>query len=125
MYAIVDITGHQYKVEEGQEIFVNRLDANEGDKMDFEQVLLVDNDGKVDVGTPVVDGVKVSAAIIEHLKGDKVTVFKKKRRKGYQKENGYRDYLTKIKIEGIGKGGKKKAEKAKKTEKEEVKEETE
>ncbi|MCF8303627.1 MAG: 50S ribosomal protein L21 [Bacteroidales bacterium] len=119
MYAIVDIAGHQYKVKEGQEIFVNRLEAKEGSKMNFDQVLLVDNDGKVDVGTPVVKGVKVSAEVLEHLKGDKVTVFKKKRRKGYQKENGHRDYLTKIKIAGIGKGG------AKKKATEEVKEEKE
>ena len=100
MFAVVEIAGQQFKVEEGQEIFVHRLEGNSGDNVTFENVLLVDRDGSVDVGTPSVKA-KVKASIIEHLKGDKVIVFKKKRRKGYQKSNGHRQYLTKIKIEGI------------------------
>jgi large subunit ribosomal protein L21 len=101
MYAIVEIAGDQIKVEKGQEIFVNRLDGEEGSNVEFDKVMLVDNDGKVNVGSPVVDGAKVSAKIVEHLKGDKVLVFKKKRRKGYQKMNGHRQYLTKLQIEDI------------------------
>lgn len=101
MYAIVDIAGQQFKVEKGQEVFVHRLDGEEGAKMEFEKVLLVDNKGKIQVGTPVVEGAKVSAKIVSHLKGDKVVVFKKKRRKGYQKSNGHRQYLSKVLIEKI------------------------
>ncbi len=100
MFAVVEIAGQQFKVEEGQEIFVHRLEGNTGDNVTFENVLLVDRDGSVDVGTPHVSA-KVNASIVEHLKGDKVIVFKKKRRKGYQKSNGHRQSLTKIKIEGI------------------------
>lgn len=101
MYAIVDIAGQQFKVEKGQQIFVHRLDGEEGVNVNFEKVLLLDNEGAVKVGAPVVEGVSVSAKILQHLKGDKVLVFKKKRRKGYQKMNGHRDYLTKIAIEDI------------------------
>lgn len=101
MYAIVEIAGHQFKVEENQKIFVNRLNAEEGSKMEFDRVLLVDNDGSVKVGTPTVEGAKVSATVQSHLKGEKVIVFKKIRRKGYQKKNGHRQYLSQIKIEGI------------------------
>ena len=101
MYAIVEIAGQQFKVEKGQEIFVNRLEGDEGKKVKFEDVLLVDNRGKVSVGTPKVAGASISARIIEHLKGDKVLVFKKKRRKGYKKTTGHRDYLTKVQIENI------------------------
>lgn len=101
MYAIVDIAGQQLKVEKGQEVFVNRLEGEAGAKIKFDQVLLKDNDGKVEVGTPTVAGAKVEARIIEHMQGDKVLVFKKKRRKGYQKLNGHRQQLTKIVIEGI------------------------
>jgi large subunit ribosomal protein L21 len=100
MFAVVEIAGQQFKVEQDQEIFVHRLEGKEGDKVEFDNVLLVDRDGAVEVGTPTV-GVKVSASILAHLKGDKVIVFKKKRRKGYQKSNGHRQYLTKIKINGI------------------------
>ena len=100
MYAIVEIAGHQFKVEENQKIFVNRLNAEEGSKMEFDRVLLVDNDGSVKVGTPTVEGAKVSATVLSHLKGEKVIVFKKIRRKGYQKKNGHRQYLSQIKIEG-------------------------
>jgi len=101
MYAIVDIAGQQFKVEQGQEVFVHRLDGKEGDQMEFDKILLVDNDGKVKVGKPVVKGAKVSAKIVSHLRGDKVIVFKKKRRKGYQKSNGHRQDLSKVLIEKI------------------------
>ena len=81
MYAIVDIAGQQFKVEENQKVIVNRLEAQEGDKVEFEKVLLKDNNGKVEVGTPVVAGAKVTAKVLGHVKGDKVTIFKKKRSK--------------------------------------------
>ena len=101
MYAIVDIAGQQFKVEKGQEVFVHRLDGDEGAKMEFDKVLLVDNNGKVSVGTPTVEGAKISAKIIAHTRADKVIVFKKKRRKGYQKSNGHRQDLSKVLIEKI------------------------
>ncbi|MCM1530730.1 MAG: 50S ribosomal protein L21 [Bacteroides sp.] len=101
MYAIVDIAGQQLKVEENQKVIVNRLEAAEGDKVEFEKVLLKDNNGQVEVGTPVVSGAKVTAKVLGHLKGDKVTIFKKKRRKGYQKRTGFRASLTQIQIEKI------------------------
>lgn len=101
MYAIVDIAGQQFKVEKDQKVFVHRLDAEEGAKVSFDQVLLVDNDGDVKVGVPTVSGAKVSATVLSHVRGDKVLVFKKKRRKGYQKLNGHRQDLTQIKVEEI------------------------
>lgn len=101
MYAIVEIAGQQFKVQEGQEVFVHRLEGEPGADVKFEKVLLLDNEGKIQVGTPVVDGANVNAKILSHLKADKVVVFKKKRRKGYQKSNGHRQYLSKIKIENI------------------------
>lgn len=101
MYAIVDISGHQYKVEKNQQIFVNRLEGKEGDTVKFDSVVLVDNKGKVDVGLPTVKGASVSAKIIAQTKADKVLVFKKKRRKGYAKLNGHRQDLTKIEIQDI------------------------
>jgi len=101
MFAIVDIAGQQFKVEKGQKLFVHRLEGNEGTKITFEKVYLVDNEKTVTVGDPVIQGATVSATILNHLKGDKVLVFKKKRRKGYQKLTGHRQYLTKIQIEGI------------------------
>ena len=101
MYAIVDIAGQQMKVEKDSKIYVHRLDAKEGSKVEFDKVLLIDNDGKVKVGAPLVDKAKVSAKVLEHLKDDKVLVFKKKRRKGYQKLNGHRQLLTQILIEDI------------------------
>ena len=111
MYAIVEIAGQQFKVVKDQRLYVHRLKDNEGAKISFDKVLLIDNDGKVNVGAPVVTGASVSAKVLEHLKGDKVLVFKKKRRKGYQKENGHRQYLTQILIEGISeKGAAKKTE---------------
>ena len=105
MYAIVEIAGQQFKVERGNKVYVHRLDANEGAKIEFDKVFLVENNGKISVGSPTVDGAKVPATVIEHLKGDKVIVFKKKRRKGYQKWNNHRQHLTQILIQGIlGKG---------------------
>jgi len=98
MYAIVEIAGQQFKVEKDQQIFVHRLEVKEGSKVDFENVLLIDNGGKVNVGAPAVKGAKVTAKVLEHLKGDKVIVFKKKRRKGYKVKNGHRQYLTKLEI---------------------------
>ena len=101
MYAIVEIAGQQFKVEKDKKLFVHRLDAEAGDSVDFEKVLLVDNDGAVAVGTPAVKGAKVTAKVLEHVKGDKVIVFKKKRRKGYKKKNGHRQQLTQIQVETI------------------------
>ena len=98
MYAIVEISGQQFKIEQDQQIFVHRLEAKEGSKVDFDKVLLMDNAGKINVGAPVIKGAKVTAKVLEHLKGDKVIVFKKKRRKGYKVKNGHRQYLTKIEI---------------------------
>ena len=111
MYAIVEIAGQQFKVEKDQKIFVHRLEAEEGKKVSFDKVLLIDTGSKISVGDPVVKGATVSAKVISHMKGDKVLVFKKKRRKGYQKLNGHRQYLTQIQIEGISeKGGVEKKE---------------
>jgi len=105
MYAIVEIAGQQFKVSQGVKVYVNRLEANEGAKIEFDKILLVDNGGTVQVGTPSVDGVRVAAKVLAHIKGDKVIVFKKKRRKGYQKSNGHRQQLTQILVQGIlGKG---------------------
>jgi large subunit ribosomal protein L21 len=101
MYAIVEIAGQQFKVEKDQEIFVHRIPGEAGEKVEFADVLLKADGNSITVGTPTVSSSKVSATILEHLKGDKVIVFKKKRRKGYKKKNGHRQYLTKIKIEGI------------------------
>lgn len=101
MYAIVEIAGQQFRVEKDKKIYVNRLEANEGDVLDFEKVLLVDNDGKIAVGTPTVKGAKVSVKVLEHVKGDKVLVFKKKRRKGYKKLNGHRQQFTQVLIDAI------------------------
>jgi large subunit ribosomal protein L21 len=101
MYAIVDIAGQQFKVEKDQKLYVHRLEVEEGKKLSFDKVLLIDTGKKVSVGDPVVKGASVDAKVISHLKGDKVLVFKKKRRKGYKKLNGHRQYLTQIQIEGI------------------------
>lgn len=100
MYAIVEIAGLQYKVKEDQQLYVNRLQGNTGDVVSFDKVLLTDN-GSISVGAPVISGVSIEAKILEHLKGDKVIVFKKKRRKGYQKKNGFRPMLTKVQITSI------------------------
>ena len=101
MYAIVNIAGQQFKVTKDQEIIVNRLEGEEGKKVDFKDVLLVDNDGKVNIGAPLIKGALISATIVGHLRGDKVIIFKKKRRKGYEKKTGHRQDLTKIQISGI------------------------
>ena len=101
MYAIVEIAGQQFKVEQGQEVFVHRLNNEEGADVEFDKVLLVDDEGSVKVGAPVVDGAKVNGKVVAHVRGDKVIVFKKKRRKGYQKQNGHRQDLTKVRIEKI------------------------
>ena len=101
MYAIVDIAGQQFKVEKDQKLFVHRLEGEEGSKVTFEKVYLIDNEKSVAVGDPVVKGASVSATIVNHLKGDKVLVFKKKRRKGYKVRNGHRQYLTQIQVETI------------------------
>lgn len=102
MYAIVDIAGQQFKVEAGMEIFVNRLAAEKGAAVEFDKVLLVDTDGAVRLGSPYVDGAVVKATVLDDTcKSKKVLVFKKKRRKGYQKLNGHRQYLTKLQINEI------------------------
>ena len=101
MYAIVDIAGQQFKVEKDQKLFVHRLEGDEGKKVAFDKVMLLDTGSKILVGDPIVKGASVSAKILAHVKGDKVLVFKKKRRKGYQKLNGHRQYMTQIQIEGI------------------------
>ena len=101
MYAIVEIAGQQFKIEKEMKLFVHRLKAEEGSQVSFDRVMLVDNDGKVKVGAPTVKGASVTATVLHHLKGDKVLVFKKKKRKGYQKMNGHRQYLTSIKIDDI------------------------
>jgi large subunit ribosomal protein L21 len=109
MYAIVEIAGHQYKVEKDQQVYVDRLVEKEGAKVTFDRVLLIDDKGKVNVGAPAISGAAVTAKVVKHLKGDKVIVFKKKRRKGYQKSNGFRHYLSEIQIESIAASGAKKA----------------
>ena len=101
MYAIVEIQGQQFKVTEGQEIFVHRLDANEGSQVTFNKVLLLAKGDSIQVGQPTVNAA-VSSTVIGHQKGDKVIVFKKKRRKGYRVKNGHRQSFTKIKIDSIG-----------------------
>ena len=102
MYAVVNIAGQQFKVTQGQQLFVHRLEAEKGQSVEFKEVLLLDNNGTVQVGTPTVAGVSVKATINSHVKGDKVIVFKKKRRKGYRVKNGHRDFLTNITIDAIG-----------------------
>lgn len=101
MYAIVEIAGQQFKVEKGHEIFTHRLEGDVDAALVFDKVLLVDAEGNVQIGAPTVAGASVKGTILEHLKGEKVIVFKKKRRKGYKKKNGHRQYLTKIRIDDI------------------------
>jgi len=101
MYAIVEIAGQQFKVQKDQKVFVHRLQGAEGDVVNFDNVLLLDNDGQITIGAPVIEGAAVAAKILRHLKGDKVIVFKKKRRKGYKKKNGHRQYLTEIVVEDL------------------------
>ena len=101
MYAIVEIAGQQFKVEKDQQIFVHRLEEKEGAKVEFDNVLLIDNNGKINVGAPAISGAKVTAKVLDHVKGDKVVVFKKKRRKGYRVKNGHRQAFTQIEIQSI------------------------
>lgn len=116
MYAIVEIAGQQFKVEEGKKIFVHRLEAAEGENVEFEKVLLLDNDGTVTVGEPVIENTVVEGRVLAHARGDKVIIFKKKRRKGYQKRSGHRQDFSQVEILSIGPRGeaKKKAPKAEK-----------
>ena len=120
MYAIVEISGKQFKVEKKQKLFVNRLDVAEGKKISFDNVLMVNDGSKSSVGTPNVSGVQVDAKVLKHLKSDKVIVFKKKRRKGYKVKNGHRQAITEIEISdiltGVKKTTAKKAEGPKKAE---------
>ncbi|MFN3757031.1 MAG: 50S ribosomal protein L21 [Flavobacterium sp.] len=101
MYAIVEIAGQQFKVSKDQKVFVHRLASEEGSNVTFDKVMLLDENGAVTIGAPAIDGASVEAKVLQHLKGDKVIVFKKKRRKGYKKKNGHRQSLTQIVIEGI------------------------
>ena len=118
MYAIVDIAGQQFKVAKDQKVYVHRLDAKTGSKVSFDQVLLLDDGGKITVGAPAIANASVEAKVVKHLKDDKVIVFKKKRRKGYRVKNGHRQSLTEIVIESIGTSVKKKAAPTAKAEKE-------
>lgn len=102
MYAIVEIAGEQVRVTENKSLFVNRLASETGSSVTFDKVLLLDNNGSVQVGAPTISGATVKAKVLEHVKGDKVIVFKKKRRKGFKVKNGFRPSLTKIQIESIG-----------------------
>jgi large subunit ribosomal protein L21 len=114
MYAIVEISGKQFKVEKKQKLFVNRIDAEEGKKVSFDNVLMFNDGNKLSIGSPVVSGVKVDAKVLKHLKSDKVIVFKKKRRKGYKVKNGHRQQITQIEINDIISGASKKSSAAKK-----------
>ncbi len=116
MYAIVEIAGQQFKVAKDQKVFVHRLTTEEGKQVSFDNVLLIGDGDKVTIGAPAIDGAQVGAKVIKHLKGDKVIVFKKKRRKGYRVKNGHRQSLTEIVIESITASGAKKAAPAKKAE---------
>ena len=108
MYAIVEIAGQQFKVAKDRQLYVHRLNQEEGKQLTFDDVYLISDDGKTTVGAPVIEGASVTATVNKHLKGDKVIVFKKKRRKGYQKKNGHRQYLSQITIDSITSGGSKK-----------------
>jgi large subunit ribosomal protein L21 len=101
MYAIVEIAGQQFKAEAGRRLYVHRLEAEQGSVVEFERVLLIDTDGQVKVGAPTVEGAKVICEVLSHLKGEKVIIFKKKRRKGYKKKNGHRQYFTELKINEV------------------------
>ncbi|RDY59551.1 50S ribosomal protein L21 [Flagellimonas nanhaiensis] len=113
MYAIVEMAGQQFKVAKDQKVYVHRLQTEEGKKVTFDKVLLLDDGGNVTIGAPVIEGAAVEAKVVKHLKGDKVIVFKKKRRKGYRVKNGHRQSLTEIVVEGIVAKGAKKAAPAK------------
>jgi large subunit ribosomal protein L21 len=116
MYAIVEIAGQQFKVSKDQKVYVHRLASEEGSKVSFDKILLLDDNGSVTLGAPAVEGASVEAKVLQHLKGDKVIVFKKKRRKGYKKKNGHRQSFTQIIIENIVASGSGKKEAALKKE---------
>ena len=101
MYVIVDIQGQQFKVKQDQRLFVHRINAEQGSEVEFEKVMLIDNEGTITVGTPVVEGAKVVVEILSHLKGDKVLVFKKKRRKGHRKLNGHRQQFSEVRVKEL------------------------
>ncbi|MFV0346238.1 MAG: 50S ribosomal protein L21 [Bacteroidales bacterium] len=101
MFVVVDINGQQFKVEKDAKLYVHRLDAEEGDSVEFDKVLFADNDGAVSIGTPSIKGASVTVKVLGHVKGDKVIVFKKKRRKGYRKKNGHRQSFTQVQVETI------------------------
>lgn len=101
MYVIVDIQGQQFKVEKDQKLFVHRIDANEGDTVEYAKVLLIGNGNDITIGSPAVDGAKVVLEVLSHVKGDKVLVFKKKRRKGYRKLNGHRQQFSHVLVKDI------------------------
>ena len=105
MYAIVEIAGQQFKVEEGKKIFVHRLDAEGEKKVEFDQVLLIDDDGKITIGEPVIKDAVIEGKVLDHVRGDKVIVFKKKRKKGYRVKNGHRQNFTEIEIVSISGAG--------------------
>ncbi len=111
MYAIVEIAGQQFKVAKDQKVYVHRLQEEEGSLVTFDNVLLLEDGSNITIGAPAIDGAAVEAKVVKHLKGDKVIVFKKKRRKGYRKKNGHRQYLTQLVIESIIASGAKKAAK--------------
>ncbi|MBD1260343.1 50S ribosomal protein L21 [Maribacter polysiphoniae] len=113
MYAIVEMAGQQFKVAKDQKVYVHRLQAEEGKKVTFDNVLLLDDGKNVTVGAPAIDGAAVEAKVVKHLRGDKVIVFKKKRRKGYAVKNGHRQSFTEIVVESIVASGAKKAAPAK------------
>jgi large subunit ribosomal protein L21 len=108
MYAIVEIAGQQFNVAKDQKVYVHRLQEAEGSKVTFDKVMLVEDGKSVTIGAPAIEGAEVTAKILGHLIGDKVIVFKKKRRKGYKKKNGHRQYLSEIQIESIATSGAKK-----------------
>ena len=101
MYAIVDIQGQQFKVEQDQKLFVHRINADQGSEVEFAKVMLIDNDGSISFGTPTLEGAKVVVEVLSHVKGDKVLVFKKKRRKGYRKLNGHRQQFSEVRVKEI------------------------
>ena len=115
MFAVVDIAGQQFKVSSGEKIYVNRLDEKEGSSIKIDKVLLINDTKKTTLGKPHINNASVTAKVINHLKGEKVTVFKKKRRKGYKVKNGHRQMITKIKIDAISIGGKTKKTTVEKT----------
>src|SRR5690554_3463469 len=121
MYAIVEIAGQQFKVAKDQKVYVNRLAEDEGTKVSFDKVLLVGDGDNVTLGAPAINGASVEAKVVKHLKGDKVIVFKKKRRKGYRKKNGHRQLLSEITIENILASGAKKSAPKKEAKKEDKK----